>query len=158
MFCYASPPKAQITLLFLNTYHKVDLWLKFHHGVKLNVRWIMMQCGFNSPTHCLCCQIPVPKMSVHVGQSLHEGPHILPTSVFYRDHNLYVESNVFQFQTPFCSYATFINETPGEFESYLSTILSSCWRNQFMFYDLSCLTHCCILLEVAIRWWGHCGE
>jgi len=53
-----------------------------------------------------------PFLCVRLGQSLREGPHILPSGLFFINTNYCVES-------VFCAYATFINEARGPWETKL---------------------------------------
>ncbi len=77
-----------------------------------------LQSDFSSPPHRLCRQFPFSsKLCVRMGQSLLRGAHILPSSLFFIDHNLGVESHVRYFQALFCTYATVINEAPRDFIS-----------------------------------------
>ena len=60
---------------------------------------------------------PIPTVSkmcvgLREGRSVRGGPHILPSSLFFINHNLCVGSGVRTFSAPLCAYASFINETP----------------------------------------------
>jgi len=68
--------------------------------------------SFSSPSVSPNCS--VSRMFGCMGQSLHAGAHIFPSSFFFINHNLYVGSGVLPFQGLCCAYSTVINE--GELE------------------------------------------
>ena len=77
---------------------------------------------------------PIPTVSkmcvgLREGQSLRGGPHILPSSLFFINHNLCVESGVRTFSAPFCAYASFINETPDPVDKSMDAVHSECSFN-----------------------------
>ena len=79
---------------------------------------------------------PIPfcsRMCVRTAQSLLKGAHILPSSLFFIDHNLCVGTGVRTFPAPFCAYARFINETPGCY-TRLQLVF---WKSYFIWYKNS---------------------
>ena len=71
---------------------------------------VLTTLNFCSLTTVRSSASPIPtvsKMCVGLweGQSLRGGPHILPSSSFFINHN-------FAWEVAFCAYASFINETP----------------------------------------------